>query len=187
MDRQPTSENFQFNAAEYEPVVSDDFSQPIPPGDYTTIIHSAEIKQLKSGNGFGLSLGWQVVDGQYKGRMFWELLLIGHTSPDTAKKAKGMLSARCRVMGVTNLSGLQSLKDKAVVVRVKIKKSDNPDYPDKNEITSFPKAKNLGASPKEARVDHSAITEKQGSYTPASKTVEGHISDPSADEDDIPF
>ena len=54
---------FNFDATAVKPQETS-FS-PIPAGNYLALVTSSEMKLLKSGNGTGLSLQLQIVDGQY--------------------------------------------------------------------------------------------------------------------------
>ena len=60
-----------FNANEVDPAVGFD---PIPAGKYLAIITESEMKPTKAGTGQYLQLTFQVLEGQYKGRLVWARL-----------------------------------------------------------------------------------------------------------------
>lgn len=172
--------DYNFNASDYDPIVSlGDFDEPIPAGQVIAVISQAKVKELKYGKGFGINLGWQVVEGPYKSRMWWELLCTGHKDPDTAKKHSGMMSARLRALGKTHISNLTQIMNIPIPVKIKIEKSRNPEYPDRNKITSFPKSPS--SLPSKEKVSHGEAS--GSSYSPG---VAGAVSK-AFDDDDIPF
>ncbi len=57
-----------FNANEVDPM---DTFDPIPAGKYLAIIQESEMKPTKSGNGSYLEFVFQVIEGEFKGRLLW--------------------------------------------------------------------------------------------------------------------
>ncbi|HBG28369.1 MAG TPA: hypothetical protein DDX75_14880, partial [Phycisphaerales bacterium] len=69
-----------FNANNVEP--ADDF-EPIPGGEYTAVIVNSEMKPTKDGKGNYLELQFEIIDGEYKGRLLWSRLCLENHN-DTA-------------------------------------------------------------------------------------------------------
>jgi len=85
-----------FDAANVEPVPNFD---PIPAGEYLAMIVGSEEKTSRNGHQF-LSLEFEVLDGQYKGRKIWANLNLSHPNPETVKFARAELAAICKAVGV---------------------------------------------------------------------------------------
>jgi hypothetical protein len=59
-----------FSGINWSEVQSSDFGV-IPAGEYKACLISSERKKTKSGDGEYLEMKWQVLDGQYTGRLLW--------------------------------------------------------------------------------------------------------------------
>lgn len=60
-----------------------DFS-PIPDGKYNVVIARIDVKESKSG-GHYLSVGYQVMDGDFKGRVIFDNVNVAHSNPDVVR------------------------------------------------------------------------------------------------------
>jgi hypothetical protein len=78
---------------------------------------------LKSGNGEGLKLTFEVIDGQFKGRKVYENLNIRHTSEDTQRIAQSQLSALCHAVNVIKLMDTAALHFKPVRINVTVREA----------------------------------------------------------------
>jgi hypothetical protein len=78
---------------------------------------------LKSGNGEGLKLTFEIIDGQFKGRKVWENLNIRHTSEDTQRIAQSQLSALCHAVNVIKLMDTAALHFKPVRINVTVREA----------------------------------------------------------------
>jgi hypothetical protein len=117
-----------FNANNVEPQTA---FEPLPAGKYTAIITDSELKPTKSGNGSYLELTFQVVEGEYKGRLVWARLCIDHPNAMTVQIARGQLSAICRAIGVMQPKDSVEMHNLPLQITVKCKKRD-----DNGEITN---------------------------------------------------
>lgn len=86
-----------FNAHEVDPSVGFD---PIPAGKYLAIISGSQMKPTKSGAGNYLELTFQILEGEFKGRLLWARLNLDNPKAETVKFARAELSAICRAVGV---------------------------------------------------------------------------------------
>ena len=111
---------FNFDASQVAPQQS---SAPLPAGDYLAHITDSDVQPLKSGNGKGLKLTFEVIDGQYKGRKVWENLNIQHTSEDTQRIAQSQLSALCHAVNVIKLMDTAALHFKPVRINVTVREA----------------------------------------------------------------
>ena len=57
---------------------------PIPDGQYSVVVAKAEVKETKAG-GHALNVGYQVTDGEFKGRMIFDFINIEHTNPEVIR------------------------------------------------------------------------------------------------------
>lgn len=132
-----------FNAALVEPQESRDYS-PLAPGVYVAEITNAEIKELKSGNGTGLSLEFTIVTPeQFANRKVWQNLNIRHSNEQAEQIAQAQLSALCRAVGIDILKDSDELIQRMVQVRLKIRQAKDG-YAASNDVTGY---EAVGASP----------------------------------------
>jgi len=124
--------NLSFNAQNVEP--SKSFA-PIPAGVYPAQIVESEIKPLKSGNGNGLSLQFEILGQHYAGRRIFANLNINHTNKEAERIAQEQLSAICHATGVIKVQDSSQLHNKPLNIRVKIRKQEG--YEDRNEISGY--------------------------------------------------
>jgi hypothetical protein len=111
---------FNFDASQVAPQQS---SGPLPAGVYLAHIVESDVQPLKSGNGEGLKLTFEVIDGQFKGRKVWENLNIRHTSEDTQRIAQSQLSALCHAVNVIKLMDTAALHFKPVRINVTVREA----------------------------------------------------------------
>lgn len=111
-----------FNASDVEPAA--DF-EAIPPGQYTAIITESENKPNKAGTGSYLQFTFQIVDGQYKGRLLWARLNVENRSQTAVKIARGQLSALCRAVGVLQPRDSIELHNIPLTIKVGVKKRED--------------------------------------------------------------
>ena len=123
-----------FNANNVEPAT--DF-EPIPAGKYQAVITNSEMKQTKSGNGSYLELTFQVIEGEYKGRLLWARLNLENPNAMAVKIARGELSSICRAVSVLEPKDSSELHNLPLVVTVKQKADDAGEI--RNEIKGYAK------------------------------------------------
>ena len=131
-----------FNASEVEPAVGFD---AIPAGKYLALIADSAMKPTKSGVGNFLELTFQVLEGDFKGRLVWSRLNLDNPNATTVKIARAELSAICRAVGVLAPKDSTELHNLPLVIAVAHKKRQ-----DSGEITNVIKgyAKKDAIAPK---------------------------------------
>ncbi len=132
--------NFQFDATAVEPQQSLD---PIPAGTYLAQVTESALRPLKSGNGDGLQLTFEVLDGPFARRKVWMNLNVRHNNGTAQQIGQQQLSALCHAVGVLRLADTTQLHNKPVRIRVAIRKDEQ--YGDKNEIKGFEAAAGVAA------------------------------------------
>jgi hypothetical protein len=108
---------------------------PISAGVYNARIIESEVKALASGNGEGIKLTWEVIDGPCSGRKVFQRINYRHTNPTAEQIGQGQLSAVCHSVGVLQLQDTQQLHMKPCRLRVKIRKDSTGQYDDQNEVS----------------------------------------------------
>ena len=111
---------FNFDASQVAPQQS---VGPLPAGTYLAHITESDVQPLKSGNGEGLKLTFEIIDGQFKGRKVWENLNIRHTSEETQRIAQSQLSALCHAVNVIKLMDTAALHFKPVRINVTVREA----------------------------------------------------------------
>jgi hypothetical protein len=117
-----------FNAHEVDPSVGFD---PIPAGKYLAIISGSQMKPTKSGAGNYLELTFQILEGEFKGRLVWARLNLDNPNATTVRIARAELSAICRAVGVMAPKDSIELHNLPLVITVAHKKRQ-----DTGEITN---------------------------------------------------
>lgn len=127
-----------FNAAEVQP----SSFEAIPTGTYEAVISNSESRPMKSGNGMGFNLEFEIISGECKGRKVFAWITFEHrTSPDAQRIGREQLSAICRAVGVTQLNDTAQLHNLPLHIVVALDKND----PTRNIIKSFKAVKSVGA------------------------------------------
>lgn len=111
-----------FDANNVDPSVALD---PIPAGKYIAVVTETEMKPTKAGGGKYLQLTFQIIDGDYKGRLVWARLNLKNKSEMTVKIARGELSAICRAVGVMAPKDSIELHNIPLEINVGLKKRDD--------------------------------------------------------------
>ena len=127
-----------FNAAEVQP----SSFEAIPTGTYEAVISNSESRPMKSGNGMGFNLEFEIISGECKGRKVFAWITFEHrTSPDAQRIGREQLSAICRAVGVTQLNDTAQLHNLPLLIVVALDKND----PTRNNIKGFKAVKSVGA------------------------------------------
>ena len=119
----------------------------LPAGWYTAQISASEIRDMKSGNGQALKLTFDVLSEGYRGRKIWVQLNIRHTNPKAQTIAQQQLRELCEAIGLARFNDTTELHNKPVGIKVKIRKSDNPQYEDQNDVAGYKPAAGAGNVP----------------------------------------
>jgi hypothetical protein len=130
--------SIMFNAAEVQP----SSFEAIPTGTYEAVISNSESRPMKSGNGMGFNLEFEIISGECKGRKVFAWITFEHrTSPDAQRIGREQLSAICRAVGVTQLNDTAQLHNLPLHIVVALDKND----PTRNIIKGFKAVKSVGA------------------------------------------
>lgn len=117
----------------------------LPAGWYTAQVTESSVEPLKSGNGDALKLTLEVLDPQFRGRKIWARLNVRHSNSEAERIAQQQLRDLCTAIGIARFADTAELHYKPLQVRVKVRRSDNPQYDDSNEVSGFRAAGTAGA------------------------------------------
>ena len=160
---------FNFDASTVAPQAS---TGPLPAGTYLAHITESDVQPLKSGNGEGLKLTFEIIDGQFKGRRVWENLNIRHSNEDTQRIAQSQLSALCHAVNVIKLLDTAALHFKPVRINVTVREAQGI-YKANNNIKGYEAASAVGSPA-------AAYTPPPAAETPAWPTAEQEAAKPKA-------
>ena len=133
----------EFDANNVEPQGS---FEPLPAGNYLSMMVDSEWKDTKSGSGKYLQIDWEVIDGDHKGRRLFERLNLKNSNDTAVKIANGTLSAICHAVGVLQLKDSAQLHGKPCVVKVKIEERNDRPGEMTNRISGY-ESSNAASAP----------------------------------------
>lgn len=106
---------FDFDEVEVE----DNYdSGPLPSGTYTVVVHGAEKRDIKSGKGQGLSVAFDVIDGEHKGRRHFEFFTLKHEKEIAEQLGRKSLKRVAIACGIDRLEDTSQLVGQ--VLRIKV-------------------------------------------------------------------
>lgn len=109
----------------------------LPAGWYVAQITDSEIVDLKSGNGKAIKLTFDVLSEGYRGRKIWAQLNVRHNKQRAEQIAQQQLRELCDSLGIVRMNDTAELHNKPIQIKVKVRKSDNPQYEDQNDISGY--------------------------------------------------
>lgn len=118
----------------------------LPAGWYTAQIIDSDVVLLKTGNGKGLKLTFEVLQEGYRNRKLWARLNVEHSHPKSQEIGLQQLQEICNAVGLTRITDTVALHNKPMQIRVKIRKDETGQYEDQNDIIAF-KPVNGAAAP----------------------------------------
>lgn len=117
--------------------------EPIPEDTYLLRMNRIEEVQTKAGTGTMLKAGFEVVNGEQKGRLVFHNFLVEHTNPKAAEIGLEQLDRYLKAVGVK--SGFEGLNfDRSILGEYTeipflgaVKIETNHEYGDSNRIVKF--------------------------------------------------
>jgi len=107
----------------------------LPNGKYVAAIIDSEWKPTKAGTGHYLAMTLEVLDGECKGRKFWDQLNLQNPNQQAVEIAQRTLSTMCHATGVLQLKDSSQLHNIPMLVKVVVKQQDG--YDPKNEVKGY--------------------------------------------------
>ena len=125
--------NMQFDQTELN---SSPSYELLPKGNYTAQIVNSEIKENRNG-GNRLSLQWEIVDGQYAGRMIFQNINIAHANPEVVRIGRQNIAQICNAIGRSSVNDSSELHNQPMQIRVIIKEDKTGQYESQNEVRGY--------------------------------------------------
>ena len=125
---------FQDNQFNANTVDTTDNFDPIPEGTYRVLVASAEEKPTANGNGQGLNVQYEVVEGQYKGRKLFHWINLRNQSKVAEEIGHKELARLCLATNVPQPRSCAEFCGKLIQVTVKVGERNGEK---RNEIKSI--------------------------------------------------
>ena len=121
-----------FDVSTYEAPKRTSF-EPLPPGDYNTMITDSQMKATKAGNGEYLELTMQIIDGAHSGRRIWERLNVVNASKVAEEIARSQLNGIKAACNIEKLESSEQLHDVPFVLSLDIDRRE----PTRNKVMGY--------------------------------------------------
>lgn len=131
-----------FNASDHEDMA--DFT-PVPVGDYVVIMKDSEVKETKNGKGAYLNCTFEIIEGQFRGRLLFSILNLWNQNETAVKIAKQELATIGRACGVLSATDSSMFHNRPMIAHVAIEESD-PKYGPKNVIKNYKSVNGSGVA-----------------------------------------
>jgi hypothetical protein len=136
-----------FDANTVEPVETN--FEPVPAGKYLAVIRDSQEKTSKKGHTY-LSLEFEILDGQYRGRKLWANLNLSHPDADVVKYARAELAQVCKAVGVLKPADSVQLHNLPLVITVKVvNRKDTGEL--QNRIKGYARKEAANGQPQQAQ------------------------------------
>lgn len=110
---------------------------PIPTGVYVAQINRSEIKQTKAGTGSYLSLGFQIIEGEYANRIIFQNITLANQNQVATKIGREQLAQLAGACGIYQLGDSQELHGIPMQIKVVIESDKTGQYEPSNAIKKF--------------------------------------------------
>lgn len=128
--------SFSFNASSITPKTSYD---PIPAGWYLAQVTDSGVNPSKSGKGMRMSLTFDILEGQFKGRKIFAGLNVQHENPEVERISQEQLGTLMHAIGVIDLQDTAQLHMKPVMIKVKVREAKDG-YDASNDVSGYKKS-----------------------------------------------
>lgn len=122
-----------FDATQVEPTQAYEL---LPAGTYPAFITESDFMPTKNGSGSYLKLKFQIIEGEYTGRVLFTNLNLDNPNKTAVEIAQRDLSAICHAVGVLQASDSQQLHDRPMMIKVGIQPAKNG-YEASNQIKGY--------------------------------------------------
>ena len=108
----------------------------MPAGAYLVKTLDASFSPLKSGNGHGVNITYEIIEGQHSKRRIWSSLNVIHSNPEAQRIAQSELKKLCDACGVTVTDTTTHVLI-GKVLRIKLKIRTDEKYGEKNAVIGY--------------------------------------------------
>lgn len=129
--------NLSFNQTEIAEAQKGGDFPILPAGVYIAQINRSEVKPTKAGTGTYLSLGFQILDGEFANRIIFQNITLSNPNQVAAQIGREQLAQLAGACGLLNVGDSQELHGIPMQIKVAIRKDKTGQYDDQNEIKKF--------------------------------------------------
>jgi len=123
-----------FDSTRIQPSQGGNDFAAIPKGEYLVQIDETEEKISNAGHKY-LNIKLQVIDGQYKNRILWDIVNLWHPKENVKDIAQQTMASICRATNTLKPSTSEELHHKPL--RVSVSLEFDSQYGDQNRIKSY--------------------------------------------------
>jgi hypothetical protein len=107
----------------------------LPKGEYVAQVIEVSVSPPKSGDGYGICLTWQIIEGEYENRYAWQRITFQHSKPLAQHIGRQQLKDLCVATGVSEqVTDVEVFKFIPCRIRLGIERDKDGVYPDKNKV-----------------------------------------------------
>jgi len=110
-------------------------NSPVPEGDYTAVINSAEIKTTKAGNGQYINVRFDITGDKHAGRVVFGKFNIRNANPKAEEIGRQQLGELARAVGLKTITDTDQLVGGQCQIKLVIRQSEG--YGAQNEIKRY--------------------------------------------------
>ena len=125
---------FQQNHFDARAIDTTDSYAPLPEGQYRVLVASAEERPTKAGDGLGLNVQYEVVDGTHKGRKLFHWINLRNHNKTAEEIGHKELARLCMATNVPEPRSCAEFCGKLIQVSVKVTERNGEK---RNEIKSI--------------------------------------------------
>jgi hypothetical protein len=98
---------------------------PLPDGEYDVVINDSDYKQTKNGNGYYVSVEFEVIDGEHAGRKVWANYNLVNPNAQAQEIGEQQFAKLClATLGKLSCNDTDELIDKTCTIGVGLEKND---------------------------------------------------------------
>jgi len=109
----------------------------IPAGKYVVVATRADYKRNKNQNGYFVDCEFQVTDGEYNGRKFWEMFNIKNENAQAESIGKREFSKLLTALGFKTIKSMSEIVDRPFVAELGFKKKSKDSTDEVNTIKKY--------------------------------------------------
>lgn len=110
--------------------------EPIPAGQYTVAVVKSEMKETKAKTGHYLNLQFKVQEGDFAGRVLFDMLNLINPNPVAVEIANKKLNALCAACGLRDVEDSEEFHGVPFQATVGVEEA-TADWPAKNKMVAY--------------------------------------------------
>ena len=130
---------FRFNPNEVEDDRREGGFQPVPEGEYSVVIDSAEIKETRKGDGRYLALAFRIVSMKSHGRLIFNNYNFVNPNEKAVQIARKEMKKLCLAVGINReITDINEFINRELNIKVKVDEYEyNGETKKSNKITHY--------------------------------------------------